>query len=89
MLAKYQNMGGISEAESLCWAVLGGLQICCLTTQDSGLLQKLQKGREKPDISTPFIKQLSPRSGCSKAKKKEVSQRKRISKSLGHVHSWK
>lgn len=47
------------QRQSLCWGVLGGLQICCRTTQDPG--QKLQEGREKltekPDIGTPFTEQ--------------------------------
>lgn len=33
------------QRQSLCWDVLGGLQVCCRTTQDPG--QKLQEDREK------------------------------------------
>lgn len=55
--------------------------------------QKLQESRgnltEKPDIGTPFTEQLSPRHGCTEAKKKPVSLRKRKGKDLCNTHNWK
>lgn len=91
-LAKSQNTDGISEAVPVLrptgWptGLLSRLTGLWTVTEATGGQRKLT---ETPDISTPFTEQLKPRPGCSEAKKKEVSRRKRIGKSQCHVHSWK